>query len=181
MMSRPTHPISTMLPRLVLVALLVAMPFVLGCDDDVTLIEAPPFFTFSPADAWNCRGTLLSPTPDSEPPPVPPELPLSEFRIRQPAGVPPPEGLFISACPNPAPAGSREMVIEFMLEVQTPGVNLAIINDLGAFARELLVDFTAVPGDLYTVTWLLDGVKPGDYRAYFAAGELETYGDLRVE
>lgn len=139
-------------------ALLVVSPFLLACEKEVTLIEPPPFFAFDPANAWSCQGSF-----------------------RGPATVPPPEGLFISVCPNPAPPGTREIRIDFTLEIQTPGVNLAIVDNRGLIVRELLLGFRVEKDVPQTVRWLLDGVDPGDYRAYFTAGQIETSGDIRVD
>ncbi len=46
---------------------------------------------------------------------------------------------------------------------------------------ELLQGASAAAEALISVRWLLDGVPPGDYRAYFLAGAIETNGDLLVE
>jgi len=147
--------------RHLLLTLLVATLFsaLPGCEKDVTLIDPGPFFSFDPDDAWpsTCTGS------------------------RSPAAVPPPSGLLIEACPNPAPPGTREITIHFRLDVRRPSVNLGIVNDRGLIVARLLEDYPAAADLDVEATWLLDGVSPGDYRAYFLADNIESSGDLRVE
>jgi hypothetical protein len=127
----------------------------------VALVDPPALFTFQEEDAWpeNCstgRGTGID-------------------------AVPPPPGLFINACPNPAPSGTFELVIEFTLEVSVPGVNIAVVNAQGEIVSILMRDQIVSANSPTSVSWFLDGVPPGDYRAYFRAGQLETSGDLQVQ
>lgn len=130
-----------------------------GCEEDVTLIDPGPFFSFDPENAWpsTCTGP------------------------RAPAAVPPPSGLLIEACPNPAPPGTKEITFHFRLDVRRPSVNLGIVNDRGLIVARLLEDYSAAADQDYEVKWLLEGVSTGDYRAYFLADNIESSGDLRVE
>jgi hypothetical protein len=98
-----------------------------------------------------------------------------------PASVPPPPGLQISACPNPAPPGTSEITIEFLLEVRVPSVNLAIVNASGQTVQVLMRDQPAPQNTIFQVSWPLEGVPSGDYRAYFLAGSLETSGDIQLQ
>jgi hypothetical protein len=139
-------------------ALLLIFAFA-GCDEDVTLIDPGPFFSYDRDNAWpaTCTGP------------------------RGPAAVPPPSGLVIEACPNPAPPGAKEITFRFRLDVRRPRVNLGIVNTSGLIVARLLEDYPAEADREVDVQWLLDGVSPGDYRAYFLADDIESWGDLRVE
>jgi hypothetical protein len=141
-----------------------------GCDEDVTLVDPGPFFSYDRENAWPapCAGPIGRSSPEGEP-------------DRGAFAVPPPAGLAISACPNPAPPGTREIVITFRLDVRRPSVNLAIVNDRGLIVARLLENYAAEVDREVSVPWLLDGVPPGSYRAYFLAGDLESEGDLRVD
>jgi hypothetical protein len=133
----------------------------LGCDREVTVIDPPDFFTYNPDDAWPaiCE-------PGAKP---------------GPSAVPPPPGLDIQACPNPAPPGTTEIQIQFRLEASARSVNLAIVSQDGEILAELITN-RAVGADVpVTAVWTLRNVPPGDYRAYFLAGAIESTGDLRVE
>jgi hypothetical protein len=132
-----------------------------GCEREVTVVDPPDFFSYRPEDAWsNICGPGARPDP---------------------AAVPPPPGLEIRACPNPAPPGTTEIQIEFRLEASARSVNLAIVAQDGRILAELLRG-TPVGADVTTTAvWPLGDVPPGDYRAYFLAGPLESSGDLRVE
>ncbi len=167
----------------VLVSAALLMCALAGCDKEVTLVDPGPFFTFDPENAWPsfCAGSQgtgpAEPLPhradkSEEPPGAPSDRPLT---------VPPPQGLIINACPNPAPPGTPEIVITFVLEVRRPAVNLGIVNDRGEIVARLLEGAPVEVDREVTVRWLLEGVPAGDYRAYFLAGDLETSGDLRVE
>ena len=149
-------PPSRLLLTLFAAALLFALP---GCEEDVTLIDPGPFFSFDEESAWpsTCTGP------------------------RAPAAVPPPSGLLIEACPNPAPPGTKEITFHFRLDVRRPSVNLGIVNDRGLIVARLLEDYSAAADQDYEVKWLLEGVSTGDYRAYFLADNIESSGDLRVE
>jgi hypothetical protein len=140
---------------------LVVLGLALGCDREVTVIDPPAFFTYNPDDAWPavCE-------PGAKP---------------GPASVPPPPGLDIQACPNPAPPGTTEIQIQFRLEASARSVNLAIVSQDGEILAELITN-RAVGADVpVTAVWTLRNVPPGDYRAYFLAGAIESTGDLRVE
>jgi hypothetical protein len=130
-----------------------------GCEEDITLVDPGPFFSFDPDNAW--PATCANP--------------------RTAAAVPPPSGLVIEACPNPAPPGTDEITIRFRLDVRRPSVNIGIVNDRGLIVARLLEDYAAEVDREVEVQWLLEGVSPGDYRAYFLADDLESSGDLRVE
>lgn len=149
---------------------LLVLPLLTACDEDVTLVDPAPIFSFDPENAW---ATTCGPPGGpgkiaSQPAPTP-------------ASVPPPPGLAISACPNPAPPGTPEITIEFRLDVRVPSVNLAIVNSSGQIVQVLLMDEAAPMGSTIRASWLLEGITPGDYRAYFLAGSLETSGDIQVQ
>jgi hypothetical protein len=133
-----------------------------GCERETTLVDPPDFFTYEPVNAWPAQCASPARKPTVEP-------------------VPPPPGLDIQACPNPAPPGTEAITIQFRLETTSRNVNLAIVSHEGEIVAELLQGATAAADAQITVRWLLDGVSPGDYRAYFLAGAIETNGDLRVE
>lgn len=133
----------------------------LGCDREVTVIDPPDFFSFNPDDAWPavCE-------PGAKP---------------SPSAVPPPPGLDIQACPNPAPPGTTEIRIQFRLDASARSVNLAIVSQGGEILAELITN-RAVGADVpVTAVWPLRNVPPGDYRAYFLAGAIESTGDLLVQ
>jgi hypothetical protein len=147
--------------QLGVLALLICSAALLACDREVTVVDPPDFFSYNPEDAWpnTCTPGARS----------------------GPAAVPPPPGLDIQACPNPAPPGTTEIEIEFRLETSARSVNLAIISQDGEILAELLQN-RAVGADVpIRVVWPLRNVPAGDYRAYFLAGAIETSGDLRVE
>lgn len=141
-----------------LLLLLLLLGFA-GCEKDVTLVDPGPFFSFNPDDAWpsTCTGP------------------------RGPAAVPPPSGLVIEACPNPAPPGTKEITFRFRLDVRRPRVSLGIVDNRGLIVARLLENYPAEADREVEVQWLLDGVPAGDYRAYFLADDIESSGDLRVE
>lgn len=147
---------------------------VAACDEDVSLVDPTPFFTFNASNTWpaTCTGPAASAAVHGAQP-----LPAAP----SPPGVPPPPGLFINACPNPAPPGALEIVIEFRLDVHVPSVNLAIVNSQGEIIAVLMRNELVEEDQLRRVPWLLEGVPPGTYRAYFRAGRLETSGDLVVQ
>ena len=151
-------PRRTLLAALALAILGIALP---GCDKEVTVVDPPDFFAFHPEDAWP---TVCGPgaRPD-------------------PAAVPPPPGLDIQACPNPAPPGTTEIRIEFRLEASARSVNLAIVSQSGEIMAELITNRAVGAEVPVTAVWPLRNVPPGDYRAYFLAGAIESSGDLRVE
>lgn len=141
--------------------ILGSFAFALGCERDVTVVDPPDFFSYRPEDAWpsTCE-------PGGRP---------------DPSAVPPPPGLEIRACPNPAPPGTTEIRFEFRLETSARSVNLAVIAQDGRILAQLLQN-TPVGADVLTTTaWPLSNVPAGDYRAYFLAGAIETSGDLHVE
>lgn len=158
-------------PLLLLLAAAALLSTVAGCEEDVTLIDPGPFFAYEQDNAWpsTCTGPR-SPGGAAPHEATPP-----------PAAVPPPSGLLIEACPNPAPPGTREITFHFRLNVRRPSVNLGIVNDRGLIVARLLEDYSASADADVEVEWLLDGVSPGDYRAYFLADDIESSGDLRVE
>ncbi len=167
---------SAIRPLLLLLATAALLSTVAGCEEDVTLIDPGPFFAYEQDNAWasTCTGPRsprgAAPREATPPRAVPP-----------PAAVPPPSGLLIEACPNPAPPGTREITFHFRLNVRRPSVNLGIVNDRGLVVARLLEDYSASADADVEVEWLLDGVSPGDYRAYFLADDIESSGDLRVE
>lgn len=156
------------------VATVLLFLMITACDEDVSLVDPTTFFTFNANNAWptTCTGPAPSPAVDGDQP-----LPGAP----PPPGVPPPPGLFINACPNPAPPGALEIVIEFRLDVRVPSVNLAIVNSRGEIIAVLMRDEIVEVDQLRRVPWLLEGVPPGTYRAYFRGGRLETSGDLVVQ
>jgi hypothetical protein len=131
-----------------------------GCDREVTLVEPPLFFTFDPANTWRECST---PSPS---PPV--------------GHVPPPSGIQIQVCPNPAPPGTRQMSFRLTL-TSSRRVNLGIFDDRGRLVRELLVDRNLASDIEHEVNWDIVTTPPGNYRAYFRAGTLESHSDLRIE
>jgi hypothetical protein len=132
-----------------------------ACERETTVIDPPDFFSFHEEDAWSSACA-----PGGKP---------------SPEAVPPPSGLEIRACPNPAPPGTTEIRIEFQLDASARNVNLAIVSQDGRIFAEL-IQGTPIGADVpVTVVWTLRNVPPGDYRAYFAAGAIQTSGDLRVE
>lgn len=183
----PSHSIPvTILSLIATVA--VSSLISIGCEKNVSLVEPPPLFTFNPADAWstNCSQDARSDPTRSNPAASGDqwnEREIAEISgiMGDPQPVPPPPGLFINACPNPAPPGTPEIVIEFRLDVQVSGVNIAIVNSRGEIVRVLMRDQFVERDRLTQASWLLDGVPPGDYRAYFRGGNLESFGDLKVD
>jgi hypothetical protein len=134
-----------------------------ACDRDITLVDPLDFFEFDRANAWpecNVGGTPAPPT----------------------ESVPPPAGIRIEACPNPARLadGDRRMVFRFLPTVEQR-INLAVFDDRGRLVREIVVDRNLQADIPYEFSWDLAGVSAGDYRAYFRAGSLESNSDLRVE
>jgi hypothetical protein len=150
------------LPQVLLLAALILLAA--GCEKEVTLVDPGPFFSYREENAW--PSTCTGPRAAGGAPP---------------AAVPPPSGLLIEACPNPAPPGTTEITFHFRLEVRRPSVNLGIVNDRGLIVARLLEDYSASADVDVEAKWLLDGVEPGDYRAYFLADDIESSGDLRVE
>jgi hypothetical protein len=144
------------------VSLLAMLLASLGCERETTLVDPPDFFTFEPVNAWSTQCAAPARKPNADP-------------------VPPPPGLDIQACPNPAPPGTEAITIQFRLDSTSRDVNLAIVRHDGEVVAELLQGASAAADVQISVRWLLDGVAPGDYRAYFLAGAIETNGDLRVE
>jgi len=133
-----------------------------GCEKDFTLVEPPDFFDFDQSNAWrSCSADV-------------PGAPQQEF-------VPPPPGIALEVCPNPAPAGTETILFRFELDIRVPSVNLGIIDDRGRLVRELVVDQTFDTDIFHEVTWFVLDTPPGDYRAYFRAGTLESNGDVRIE
>jgi hypothetical protein len=153
-----TNALHITLPALFAVLLLAS----LGCERETTLIDPPDFFAFAPENAWPAQCAA----------------PARKLGVNP---VPPPPGLDIQACPNPAPPGTEAITIQFRLETTARNVNLAIVSHDGEVVAELLQGASAAAEQQITVRWLLDGVPPGDYRAYFLAGAIETSGDLRVD
>lgn len=145
---------------------LVLIGAVAGCDRDVTLVEPLDFFDFDPANAWRqctegAAGTPQQPSPSG-------------------AFVPPPPGVNIEVCPNPAPAGTEDMRFVLQLDIDAR-VNLAVFDDRGRLITRLLVNRNLGTGAPSEVRWFIETMPPGDYRAYFKAGALESSSDLRIE
>lgn len=155
-------------------AALLALPWLAACDGEVTLVDPAPLFRFDPGNTWPlCSSLARGDAGDN---------PAAEHAApEQPPGVPPPPGLSIAACPNPAPPGTPTLTIQFRLDVRVPSVNLAIVSSRGEIVRVLLDHRVVGVNEVVRVPWPLDGVEPGAYRAYFLAGRLETSGDLKVE
>jgi hypothetical protein len=131
-----------------------------ACDREVTLVEPPVFFEFDPANTWPQCNT-------------PPGAPPAQH-------IPPPAGIQAQVCPNPAPAGTRQMLFRLTMQIDVR-VNLAIVDDRGRIVRELLVDAnlgTDIPRE---IPWEITSVPPGNYRAHLRAGSLESNTDLRIE
>ncbi len=147
-----------LLPALLLLPAL----FTFGCDEDLTLVEPQKFFEFDPANAWReCQdgGGLAAPEHDF---------------------VPPPPGLEIAVCPNPAPATADVMTFQFELTTQRL-VNIGILDDRGRIVRKLAVNQPYAPNTRHSISWFIRDVPAGNYRAYFRAGDIESNGDLRIE
>lgn len=151
------HPARRTAP--LLLAILLACT-ALSCDQEITLVEPADFFDFDPSNTWpECN--------------VPGGAPLQHH-------VPPPSGISVFVCPNPAPAGTREMLFRFTLQIDAR-VNLAILDDRGRIVRELLVNANLGTNIERDVIWNIKDQPPGDYRAYLRAGSSESNSDLRIE
>jgi hypothetical protein len=148
----------------VVVAVACALCYLgVACDRDVTLIDPPDFFDFDRSNAWPECNVGGAPSP--------------------PAGsIPPPPGIRIEVCPNPASLtdGDRRMLFRFVPVVEQR-INLAVFDDRGRLVREIVVDRNLQANVPQEFAWDLTGVSAGDYRAYFRAGSLESNSDLRVE